>query len=155
MKAFCLDTNALIEPWHRRYPKDVFPTFWDTVETWAADGRLIAPEAVLTELEAQDDDLYRWAKDHRSLFLPPEVPVQAAVTSIVAQFTGLVDWQRQRDKADPWVIAQAQVSSAAVVTEEAPSRSPERKPKIPDVCAQLGIKCTNVLGLIREMKLKF
>jgi hypothetical protein len=152
MNLFCLDTSALIEPWHRRYPMDVFPSFWDRLDQWIDGGRAIAPDEVLREIAKVDDDLHTWAKQRAALFRPPEADVQKAVKAILRDYPRLVDSKRGRSIADPWVIAQAQVASAAVVTEE--QRSTGSSPRIPDVCDSLGLQYTNVLGLIREMGLK-
>lgn len=72
---------------------------------------------------------------------------------ILASHKRLVDTKKGRSIADPWVIAQAQVMSAVIVTEEQPSRG--SSPKIPDVCEALGVQYTNVIGLIRAMGLQF
>ena len=80
---FCLDTSALIEPWRRRYPLDVFPTFWETLDEWAETGRVVAPEEVLVEIRKVDDDLKAWLEDRRYLFLPPVEEVQVAVLEIM------------------------------------------------------------------------
>lgn len=151
MKIFCLDTSALIEPWHRRYPIDVLPTFWKKIDAWAQEERIIAPEEVLVDIRKVDDDLHKWAKARESLFKPPTVEVQQAVKEILRAFPRLVDTARGRSFADPWVVAQAQTMSAVVVTEE--QRATGKSPKIPNVCDSLNIECINVLGLIREMGL--
>ena len=150
---FCLDTSALIEPWRRRYPLDVFPTFWETLDEWAETGRVVAPEEVLVEIRKVDDDLKAWLEDRRYLFLPPVEEVQVAVLEIMAGHPRLVDTKKGRSIADPWGIAQAEVSGAVVVTEE--ERAKGASPKIPDVCDFRKVEHTNVLGLIRAMGLRF
>jgi predicted nucleic acid-binding protein len=150
---FCLDTNAFIEPWRSRYPIDVFPTFWQTLDEWGRDGVIVAPEEVLHEIEKVDDELLAWLKVRRYIFEVPDEVVQQKLKAILAQFQRLVDTKKGRSIADPWVIAQAQVLGAIVVTEEVASKG--KSPKIPDVCESLKVPYTNVLGLIRKMKLKF
>ena len=150
---FCVDTSALIEPWRRRYPLDVFPTFWETLDAWAKDGRVLAPDEVLIEIRKVDDDLKEWVEDRRYLFRPPVEEVQVAVLEIMASHPRLVDTKKGRSIADPWVIAQAEVSGAVVVTEE--HRKGGRSPRIPDVCVARKVEYTDVIGLIRAMGLKF
>ena len=89
----------------------------------------------------------------RDEYLLPEEDVQQAVKEILRAYPRLVDTRRGRSIADPWVIAQAQVASAVVVTEE--PRSNSKSPRIPDACDGLGVQWTNALGLIREMKIRF
>lgn len=152
---FCLDTSALVEPWRSRYPIDIFPTFWNTLDEWAKAGDVLAPDEVRIELEKVDDELLEWVAQRRYIFRPPEEDVQLIVSKILAhdRYKRLVDSKKGRSIADPWVIAQAHVTGSKVVTEELPSLG--KSPKIPDVCEWLGVKYTNVLGLIREMKIQF
>lgn len=58
--------------------------------------------------------------------------------------------KRGKAGADRWVIALARVHELSVVTDEEPSRNVAKKPKIPGVCRDYGIKPINILGLIRE-----
>ena len=151
---FCLDTNAFIEPWHRRYPPDMFPRFWEQLDALAEDGVVLAPEEVLRELSKVDDDLYGWAKARQdSLFRTIDDEVQTAVLSMLRQFPRLVDDKKGRNVADPWVIAQAQVCSAVVVTDEKAVRG--KSPKIPDVCEAIGIPWTSHIEFMREVNMSF
>jgi len=59
---YVIDTNALIDLWRRRYPRDVFPTLWQKIEELIKSGELVAPQEVLSELQRQHDELYLWAK---------------------------------------------------------------------------------------------
>jgi hypothetical protein len=153
MSIYCLDTNAFIGPWHRSYPIDVFPKYWEQMDIWAKEARVISPDEVLREIKRKDDALHEWLKSRESMFLPPEETVQSMVRKILAKHPRLVDSKKGRSACDPWVIAQATVSKATVVTEE--HRSMGKSPKIPDVCDALGIPHTNVLGMMREMGLRF
>ena len=150
---YCLDTSAFVQPWHERYPIDVFAPYWNKVKEWTDDGRIIAPEEVMVEVAKIDDDLLAWVKRHKSMFQPPDERVQRVVQEILSNHSRLVDTKKGRSIADPWVMGQACVSEATVVTEELPSRG--KSPKIPDVCEDMGIPYTNVLGLIRAMRLRF
>ena len=57
-------------------------------------------------------------------------------------------------EGDPFVIATAQIHTAIVVTGERPSGKLS-KPKIPDVCQALGMRCIRILGLIQAEKWSF
>lgn len=154
MSVYCLDTNAFIQPWNKWYPMDVFPSFWERLDQWGQDGLVIAPEEVLNEIHKIDDDLHEWTKQRHFIFKQPEEDVQEALLKILAQFPRLVDTVKSRHMADPWVIAQAQVTSAIVISEEVRS-SGSKSPKIPDVCDSLRIPCKTTLDMIRDMGLKF
>ncbi|MBX9720834.1 MAG: DUF4411 family protein, partial [Candidatus Obscuribacterales bacterium] len=55
---------------------------------------------------------------------------------------------------DPFVIALASVHRCAVITEEEPSAKPN-KPRIPDVCKDLGIKTLKLVDVIKQEGWKF
>jgi len=146
---YCIDTSALLDGWHRYYPPDIFPGLWRQLEGLIERGDLIAPEEVLVELERKDDEVHGWARNHARMFLPIAEAIQIAVAEVLRRFERLVNTQRNRSLADPWVIALAQVEGGAtVVTGEHPSGSLDR-PRIPDVCGKLGLPCISLLQLIR------
>ena len=114
------------------------------MEAAATHGTTVAVQDVLIELERQDDDVFAWAKRHVT-FVPLEEKIQASATEILASFPQLVNTRRSRSVADPFVIALARVRGLTVVTAERASGSLQ-KPRIPDVCAGVGVKCVPLLG---------
>lgn len=147
--AYCLDSSVLIESWVRLYPPDLFPSLWDKFDHMIDEGHLVASEEVLHEIEAKQDGLYRWVKTRSKLFLPTDEATQTVVKEILEKFPKLVDTMKNRNRADPFVIALARVTSSIVVTEEKNTGTPDR-PRIPIVCEHYNIKCMNILGLIRQ-----
>lgn len=146
---YCFDTSALINGWHRYYHPDNFPV-WSDIEELSHQGRVIATEEVLVELEKQDDDeVFAWAIARPQIFRPIDEQIQIATSEILRRFPRLVDNRKLRSRADPFVIALAQIEDAAVVTYEDYSHNAE-KPKIPNVCHALGIPCMTLLHLIRQ-----
>jgi hypothetical protein len=114
------------------------------------NGRLIAPEEVRLELARGADDLHDWAVQREAMFRVPTDDVQLVVTQIVDKFPGFVpDSSQDGVWADPYVIALAKVTDAAVVTGEKPKGPTARIRKIPNVCADLGIRCMNLTELLR------
>ncbi|MEA3407181.1 MAG: DUF4411 family protein [Chloroflexota bacterium] len=147
---FCIDTSALIHAWNRDYPPDVFGTIWENLEILIAAGSLISPEEVLLELERGGDEIYDWAKSQASMFVKPGSSVQAKVRHIVNAYRSfLPDHSRDGIWADPYIIALAIEEHAIVVTGEKPVGLNARAPKIPNICNDLGVDCTDMLGLIR------
>jgi hypothetical protein len=115
---------------------------------------LIAPEEVLREIEKKEDELHKWAKARERMFHPLDEAVQRATTEILTEFPRLVDSEKERNRADPFVIALAKVRGCPVVTGEKAAGTKDR-PKIPMVCDHFGVRHLNLLGLIREAKWKF
>lgn len=151
---YSIDTSAILDGWARYYPPDVFPGLWQHLDEIIAEGRLIATEEVLHELERKEDKLYVWAKERERMFVPIDESIQSAVTAILRKFEKLVDTRANRSAADPFVIALAQVEGYTVVTGERPTGRLSR-PNIPDVCQGLSIPCISLLQLIRTEKWVF
>ncbi len=147
--AYSIDTSGLLDGWVRYYPPDVFPTVWARMEQLVANGDLIATEEVLRELEGKDDDVHKWAKACEAMFAPVDAQIQVEVSGIMQQFPGLVDAQRNRSRADPFVIGLARIGGHTVVTGEKPSGRPQ-KPNIPDVCTAIGVPCIGLLEMFRR-----
>jgi len=83
------------------------------------------------------------------MFLRLDGEIQEAVTEILAAHPRLVESGGKRSAADPFVIAVARVHKCAVVTGESASGK-ITKPRIPDVCAALGIEVLSFLGVFRR-----
>ncbi len=137
----------------RVYPTDVFPGVWDLMDKLASDGILGSVEDVMEELKTQDDFLYKWAKQHKEIFLPLDGEIQTQASKILSTHDNLIDLKKRKSGADPFIIAAAVVISGAVVTEEKPSGGPH-KVKIPDVCKAYKIPCITILQLLRGEGLK-
>lgn len=132
----------------RYYPPDIFPGIWRKIEVLIESGQLGASEEVLHELEKKDDDVHSWAKERSSMFLPTDELVQIHVARILTSHQRLVDTRKNRSSADPFVIALSQIHRCAVVTAEKPTTN-LNSPRIPDVCADLGIQTVSLLELFR------
>lgn len=150
---YCFDTSALIECWTRSYPPDIFPGLWLKLDQLIAEQQILCPEEVRVELARQDDDLAKWCKDRPRLFLELDDAVQVATSQVLAQHPLLMKATKNRNGADPFVIATARVRSFTVVTEE--QGGTDTKPKIPSVCHALGVPCVNVLQFLREQGWSF
>ena len=110
---------------------------------------IIASEEVLEELRRKDDEVYRWARERSRMFIPLYPDIQQSVINILTNYPRLIDNRRNRSGADPFVIALAQIENCAVVTYETLSHSSNR-PRIPDVCKSIGIRCISMTELFRE-----
>jgi predicted nucleic acid-binding protein len=112
-------------------------------------GELLSPDEVLFELEQKDDEIHKWAKVHSTMFVALDQQVQEATQEILTQFPRLVGAMKDRNRADPFVIALAKVKAANVVTGEKSSGTRDR-PRIPNVCDHFEISHRTLLQLIRD-----
>lgn len=136
--AYCFDTSSLIECWSRSYPEDVLPGLWSNLADLIEFGHVRCPEEVRVELKRQDTGLWRWADKQTGLYVPLDEPIQVATARMLAEHPLLMKATKNRNGADPFVIATALVNGFTVVTEEQGGTA--NKPKIPSVCDALGLR---------------
>lgn len=146
---YSIDTSAILDGWVRYYPPDIFPSLWKKLDGLIKEGQLRATEEVLVELERKLDEVYQWVRMRKDLFIPIDSQIQLVVADILKDHPGLVGQRKTRSTADAFVIALARIERCTVVTGERATNSLKR-PHIPDVCAVLGIRCINLLQLMRE-----
>jgi len=146
---WCFDTSALIEPWVRRYPPDLFGPVWAKLEELAKAGHIAAPSDVRLELEKQKDDLFAWTKGVPEMFHDPDRAVIEMFTDIVNAHPDFMKVHSTKSGADPFVVAFAQVHGLPVVTYEMLAKQ-NAAPKIPNVCAARGIECVDVVEVLRK-----
>ncbi len=147
---WCFDTSAFIEPWVRRYPPDLFKPVWERLAELTAAGVIVAPADVLLELGKQKDDLHEWVSGNASsVFLQPDRAVMEVYADIVNAHPGFMKVNSTKSGADPFVVALAQVHGLVVVTYETHAKVTALSPKIPDVCAARGLKCADLVDVLR------
>ena len=151
---YSIDTSAILDGWRRYYPPDVLPDVWTGFDDLIKKGHLVASEEVLVELQKRDDEVHKWAKKRKKMFVAIDDPIQQAVSSILGAHEKLVDTRKNRSAADPFVIGLALVHGCTVVTGERATGSADR-PNIPDVCTALGIRSIGLLELFREQGWRF
>ena len=154
-RRYYFDSSAFLEAHQRHYPMDVFPTVWRKLEDLVEHGRIVAPEPVLDELKKKDDDLARWAKNRKAMFLPLSEEVQASASEVLAVFPRLVDTVKGRGKADPFVIALARVEKITLVSHEKFVTGTQERPRIPNACKHFDVKHLNVVAFMREQGWRF
>jgi hypothetical protein len=156
---YSVDTNIYLDWWVRRYPEDIFPTYRVQVEGLIAAGKWQAVEQVHHEINhVGTPELKAWAKAQPAQFIKHNVPLIQEANNISASFPGLIDPNATHDEADRYVIALAKLKGWIVVTHETPARSKKyalRTHFIPDVCQALGVRCIELLALMRKESWKF
>lgn len=146
---FCsFDTSALINGRRDLLPPSVFVTLWQRIETVVASGEVRCVDVVRDELDVRDDEVAGWARAQTDLFVPLEGPLQSATGDVLRAHPRLVGVGGRRSGADPFVIALAIVHGGVVVTEETASGRLE-KPRIPDVCRDLGVPCVTLVQFVQ------
>ena len=151
---WCFDTSALIEPWVRRYPRDVFGPMWDALAIAAQDGLIAAPVDVRLELERQSDELCDWVKGLPNFFLEADRAVLVKFTEIVNDHPGFMKVDSTKSGADPVVVAMAAVRGVPVVTYETMAKK-GAAPKMPNVCEACGVECVSIVDVLRGIGFKF
>lgn len=112
---YTLDSNILIGL-VQKYPRDIFPGIWASIEDSIKRGESCICEAVHREVNRIGDDLYKWAKDIPGFVCRTTDGELRTVAEIALAHP---DWvQGQLNEADPFVIAHAKAECSTVVTEE-------------------------------------
>lgn len=151
---YVFDTSAFIEAWVRSYPPDSFPQLWEKVDGLVDAGDLIAPEEVLEELRARDDDLHTWVKARAGKIIQPTSrALMLEARAVLADHPMLTKGGTGRSAGDPFVIALAALRSCPLVTQEKGGSA--TKPRIPYVCGARGVGCMTLLEVIRAERWSF
>lgn len=145
---YSIDTSALLDAWVRHYPPEHFPNFWRRIEDLILEGRFVVSEEVLHDINKHDDPLAEWLNARQSeVVMRTDNDIAEAVRQILQTHERLV-MSGGRSRSDPFVIAVARLRHATVVTGEKGGTA--RRPKIPSVCADMGIPCIELLAMIRR-----
>ena len=147
---FVFDTSAYISAWRHHLRPRNFPGVWTLIEAALDDGRVFSPRAVYAELGEKDDDLFEWAKARAALFTDTNAAVQRRAGVIEAELPE----NPLRNRADPWVIAEAEDRGWTVVTYEGQTFAGSRIPttrwhrSMPGICQRYGVPCVTLSDAI-------
>lgn len=159
--SYVIDTSSLIRL--ASFNRSVFVGLWANMEGLIEEGRLSAPKAVLNDLKAKDDRIFRWAKAHDALFVDISSRELEILRDIENSHPNWVDINSAKNHADPYVVALAAYKKkqrqrklrhykVTIVTEE--SKDPKRL-KIPSVAKDYGIESIDLDGLFQMEGWKF
>jgi Domain of unknown function (DUF4411) len=151
---YSFDTSAFIKGRRDLLPPTVFPSLWANVEKMIIAGIVRATDEVRRELGRRDDDTNAWAMSQDGLFVDLDEDIQVATISILAAHPKLTGSGGGRHQADPFVIGLAHARNGVVVTEETMSNN-LNKPRIPDVCRAMGIRCINLVQFAQDQCWRF
>ena len=136
---FVFDTSAYMNGRRDHFRPSFVPTLWAIVEVAIVDGRIVLPREVYRELTFYDDELADWIKTLAGHVVEPSQPVQRRAGEFEQHFPK----SAARNRADPFILAEAEARQFAVVTYEGrtfrgvPTTNWTRT--MPDVCQRFGI----------------
>lgn len=145
---YSVDTSGLIDGLERYYPEESFPALWQKIDELVAEGRFLLSEEVWEEVKSKDAVVRAWCEPRKgNLIVPTTAEVAVSVRELLAEYPRLVANMKNRNRADPFVIAVAKLRPATVVTGEGPGGSANR-PKIPFICDAIGIPCVRFTDIV-------
>ena len=151
---YTIDTNVLIDLQHR-YPRDVFPSAWSSLEALIDEGRACICREVLEETKRGRDDLHKWSSTYPDFACPT---TDEDITKAAEISGAYPDWVRnEKNAADPFVVAHAIETGRVIVTEERAAGPGvlNHKMKIPNVARAHGIETLTFLAFARAEKWRF
>ena len=153
---YVFDTSAFVTIF-RNYYRSRFPTLWKRFYGLVETGRIVSTAEVMREIEAQDDELYEWAKGSDEIFPIPTRDVGNVVSEIfrVRNFQNNVEQKKilkGGHVADAFVVATAVSLERSVVTLESYK---EHGAKVPNMCKHFGVPCYNLEKFMEKERWKF
>ncbi len=149
---YCLDTSSFIHAAVRAYPFKNVPSFWVKLRELIDEGRVVCPRAVIKEIEQKDDELHAWIKKcPNEMVIEHDAGIQAIVAEIMADvhMSKLVNVEKDRSTADPFVIGLARSRGLILVTQE--DRGKGKAPKIPNIADTMNLQHIKLVELmVRE-----
>ncbi|QQM67411.1 DUF4411 family protein [Actinomyces weissii] len=151
---YLLDANVLIDAKNRYYAFDIAPGFWAWLDGVLVGGRACSIKAVYDELVLGNDELSKWARDHKSFFKPVD-------QHVVRYFQPLSAWAASQsftqaalnafaaDAADYLLVAFGAAYQCTVVTNERPDPKSHKRVKIPDACNALEVAWDTPWNMLR------
>lgn len=159
---YCLDANIFIQSSRARFPIDIFPVFWTTLDAQVTAGTVISIEEVRGEILKGKDGLADWAKARDSLFVAnDDAATQGAMVHVASAVETKTPPYKQKakdhflDHADPWAIAFCKAHGHTLVTEETPAPDSLKSVKIPDIASAVGVDVINLNAMLRALKISF
>lgn len=161
----CIDSSAFIDL-QQYYAPDIFKGLWYELEELFNQDKIISHILVFEEITTKakyKDKLAKWILPKRKHFKNDSLMQAKYVSEIVKKFPGLIDYESEKDQADPWVIALAietenaqmhlfQKKQKVFIVSQENKNSPQ---KIPSVSKYFGIKHFNLHELFIFFKWDF
>lgn len=163
-KRYIIDTSALVRIF-RFYPGQLLEPVWAKLEILFESGILFSHRLVYDEITTgskKQDILSEKVKPLKKYFLTLKYEQVKWVNKIIQTFPGLIDPNREKDQADPWLIALAIEENQQLHLFDEPDQivivsmeSEEKQNRIPAVCKHFGIKHLNLDRFFEEIGISF
>lgn len=160
-RVYIFDTSAF-SALHRQHMQviEMPQAIWDAIEKMLKDGQIISHEYVYDEAvndKAENPDyLTEFLMPYKSKFEHASEEQYLIVGKVVEGSPKLIDPRREKEQADPWIIAQAVIHNQqmglledceyVIVTQEN-KRSPK---KIPLAASRFDIDCISLREFFEE-----
>lgn len=156
---FLLDANIIIHAHDYYYHMERVPEFWRWLEFHAGNGSICIPLEIIDEIKGGTKAQHaNWAKsrDIRELIVLREEFDVDLLNRVLDGGYGpdLDEIELEKVGKDPFLIAYGlrDPVNRTVVSNEIPKPSARRKNrKVPDVCADMGVRCCNVYELLHSL----
>ena len=152
---YVFDMSSLKEL-HDRYPKILFPSIWQKVETLIQTKQLYSHIEVLRETKQTiypKDKLLTWSNKNKKLFLGIDTCQVKELNNVKLKYN-LQYWNNEINRpgpwADPYLIATAICEGATIITQENKTKAN----RIPPVAFQFKIDSLNLLEFFQKLKIK-
>lgn len=153
-----LDANVLIDANRDYYPISHVAPFWRWLEDAARATKVAVPLEIYEEVKAGSDDLATWIKQPsiKGTLVLNETISATHLNRVLSDgyAPDLTDSEIEGLGRDPFIVAYALVDTAnrvVVTTEVSKPRATRQNRRLPDVCADLGVRCVNTFQLIRAL----
>lgn len=104
---YVVDSNSWIDL-AQLYPEQSFGQLWANMARLVRAERIISPYQVKTEIaRGRDANLMEWCRQNKELFVN-DVDLVPRAAAVVRRYPRLVNPNKSRDAADPFLIALAQ-----------------------------------------------
>jgi len=103
---FCFDTSAFVDI-HRHLAR-LIPQLYPELDKLFNSGRLVSHRIVFQEITTQSkkpDSLTKWIRSKEAFFKDISTQQALLVSEIVQNFPALIHYNKEKDDADPWLIA--------------------------------------------------
>jgi len=161
---YCFDSSAFIALGNTDKNIIKIPdSLWDYLEKMMSNGTIISHKLVYSELTSSSkkpDFIAVWIADKDVYFFEKTFVQIALIPQIIKNFPDLIDYQREREQADPWLVALAMEKAqeqnlfydniSIVITQENPNSSK----KIPAACRHFKISHKSLREFFDEVGVK-
>lgn len=147
---YTFDTCVFIELF-RKYPRDIFVSIWELIESMLLENRIIIIKDVVDELSRIHDNIYEYVKERKKNIFELTEDVQVILKNIINRFPDWVNPHNMSNAADPCLVALGKTFNLKVITQETIKGN---KLRIPYVCNKIDVECGNLIDFLRENRVR-